>query len=61
MNGYEYHELLEFLMALFVQFGQFVHIRVFSFYKFVKLDSQYFEPCRNILCFTRFLRGVYDE
>jgi len=48
-NDYEYRELHEFFMALFVQFGQFVHIRVFSCFKFVKLDSQYFEPCRFFL------------
>jgi len=39
-----HHELHEFFMALFVQFGQFVHIRVFSCFQFVKLDSLYFEP-----------------
>jgi len=46
-NDYEYHESHEFFMALFVQFGQFVHIRVFSGFKFVELNSLYFEPCPN--------------
>ena len=35
-----------FSVDSFVQFGLFVHIRVFLCSKFVRLDSQYFEPYR---------------
>jgi len=58
-NDYEYHELHEFFIALFVQFGQFVHIRVFSCFKFVKLNSLYFEPCQKFpLEVVRYLREL---
>ncbi len=39
----DHYKLHEFFIALFV------HIRVFSCFKFVQLDYQYFEPCLKSL------------